>query len=424
MGENRVIRTQENEFDALLENYARLAVMKGVALQPGQELVVTSPVDCADFARRAVRIAYGCGAGHVTVIWSDDVVGRLEYEHMDVDYFRETPMWKREQLNSLAEAGAAFLFIEGADPEALRGIDPKKMATASAARNTQCAVFREGLDFGRNAWTIVGVPVPSWASKVFPTDAVDVACEMLWKAILSAARADGPDPLAAWDAHLASFDRHKQLLMDYSFDRLHYTSANGTDLTIGLCPGHIWEGGAAKTTKGNVFLPNIPTEEVFTSPDRMRVDGLVKSVLPLVHAGNIVDDFWIRFSEGRVVDYDAAKGKDVLRSIIENDENSCRLGECALVAKNTPIRQSGLLFFETLYDENASCHLALGMGFPECIEGGLDMDKETLMAHGVNQSATHVDFMIGADDLRIEGVTPEGRTVTVFEDGGWAPEFA
>ena len=422
MSAQHMTNTWEAPLDELVENYARLAVLKGVALQQGQELVVMSPVECADFARRVVRLAYEYGAGHVTMIWSDEVVSRQEYEHMDVDYFSETPSWKREQLNSLAEAGAAFLFVEGEDPEAFRGIDPKKMAAAVRARNTQCASYREGLDFGRNMWSIVGVPVSAWARKVFPNDTEEMALDKLWKAILSTARADGPDPMAAWDEHLVSFARHKQFLADCSFDRLHYTSSNGTDLTIGMCPGHIWEGGASKAADGRAFLPNIPTEEIYTSPDRMRVDGIVKSVLPLVHAGNIVDDFWMRFEAGRVVECEAARGEDVLRSIITNDENSCRLGECALVAKDTPIRQSGLLFYNTLYDENASCHLALGTGFPECIEGGFDMDKETLIAHGVNQSATHVDFMIGADDLRIEGITKDGRTIAVFEDGCWATD--
>ena len=408
----------------MIGNYAHLAVAKGVAIQPGQELVVTGSVDQADFVREAVRAGYEEGAGHVTVIWTDDSVARLEYENMPISYFEETPSWKREQLNSLAAAGTAFLFIEGGDPEAMMGIDPMKLATAATARNEQCRTFREGLDFGRNAWSIVGVPVAPWARKVFADCTPDEAVERLWRAILSVSRSDGPDPKAAWDAHNATFEFHKRKLNGCKFDRLHYTSQNGTDFTIGLNKGHIWKGGCSVTTSGTVFFPNIPTEEVYTAPDRQRCDGIVYSALPLVHAGNIVDDFWLRFEGGRVVDFGAATGCDVLKSIIETDENSCRLGECALISKDTPIRESGLLFYDTLYDENASCHLALGMGFPECVEGGLDMSKKELVEHGVNQSHTHVDFMIGSDDLTITGITEAGEEVKIFESGLWAEDFA
>ena len=198
---------------------------------------------------------------------------------------------------------------------------------------------------------------------------------------------------------------------------------NGTDLTVGLPKGHVWAGGAEQAGDGRMFFPNIPTEEVFTSPDRMRCDGIVYSAMPLVYSGQIVDGFWLRFEGGRVVDFGAKRGKDVLRSIIEADENSCRLGEVALISKNTPIRQGGMLFYSTLYDENASCHLALGLGFPECVEGGMEMSKDELVAHGVNQSHTHVDFMIGAEDLNIWGVTAEGEEVPVFENGQWAWEI-
>jgi aminopeptidase len=410
--------------EEMIVNYARLAVTKGVAVRPGQELVVTGSVEQAKFVREVVKAGYEEGAGHVTVIWADDAVARLEYENMPVKYFEETPNWKREQLNSLAASDAAFLFVEGGDPEALTGIDPMKLATAARARNEQCKTFREGLDFGRNAWSIIGVPVEPWARKVFPSLPTDEAVERLWRAILSAARSDGPDPNSAWDAHSASFEFRKRKLNSYKFDQLHYVSKNGTDFTLGLTVGHLWEGGCAVTTSGTTFLPNIPTEEVFTSPNRLRADGIVHSALPLVHAGNIVDDFWLRFEDGRVVDYGAAVGVEVLKSIVETDENSCRLGECALISKDTPIRESGLLFYDTLYDENASCHLALGTGFPECIQGGLDMNKDELIKRGVNQSHTHVDFMIGSDDLSVTGITEAGVEVKVFENGLWATEFA
>lgn len=405
-----------------LDLYADLLVKKGAAVQPGQELVVECPVERADFARRVVAAGYRAGAGHVTVIWDDDAISRLTYENVDVDWFRHTPSWKVEQLNSLAEAGATFLFLEGSDPSALKGIDPAKPAAASKARNTECKSFRDGMDFGRNVWCIAGVPVAAWAREVFPGTSDTEATYRLWNLILSVARADGDDPESAWETHNASFEKTKRFLNGHRFDALRYEASNGTNLVVGMNPGHVWDGGAARTQDGTTFFPNIPTEEVFTSPDRARAEGIVYSAMPLVHAGQIVRDFWLHFEGGRVVDFGAEQGAEVLRHIIETDENSCRLGECALISKNTPIRQSETLFFDTLYDENASCHLALGMGFPECLEGGVNLGKEGLLARGVNQSVAHVDFMIGTDDLNVWGVCEDGTEVPVFENGQWAWE--
>ena len=405
-----------------LDLYADLLVKKGAAVRPGQELVVECPVERADFARRVVEAGYRAGAGHVTVIWDDDAISRLTYENVDVDWFRHVPSWKVEQLNSLAEAGATFLFLEGSDPSALKGIDPAKPAAASKARNTECKSFRDGMDFGRNVWCIAGVPVTAWAREVFPGTSDAEATYRLWNLILSVARADGDDPESAWETHNASFEKTKRFLNGHRFDALRYEASNGTNLIVGLNPGHVWDGGAARTQDGTTFFPNIPTEEVFTSPDRARAEGIVYSAMPLVHAGQIVRDFWLRFEAGRVVDFGAEQGAEVLRHIIETDDNSCRLGECALISKNTPIRQSETLFFDTLYDENASCHLALGMGFPECLEGGVNLGKEELLARGVNQSVAHVDFMIGTDDLNVWGICEDGTEVPVFENGQWTWE--
>ena len=405
-----------------IDLYAELLVRKGVAIRPGQELVVQSPVECADFARRVVKCAYDARAGHVTVIWNDDKVTRMEYENVSLSYFEHTPSWKVEQLNSLAEKGACFLFLEGSDPSVLQGIDPAKPAAASRARSADCRAFRDGMDFGRNAWCIAGVPVESWAAMVFPDVPRREAVYRLWVAILQVARADGDDPQLAWETHNATFEKNKRLLNSGAYDALRYESSNGTSLLIGLNKGHIWDGGSAKTQSGTVYFPNIPTEEVFTSPDYRRADGVVHSVMPLVHQGQVIDDFWLRFEGGKVVDYGAEQGKEVLKSIIDTDEGAARLGECALISKNTPIRETGILFYDTLYDENASCHLALGMGFPECIEGGYDMTPEELLEHGVNRSHTHVDFMIGADDLNVWGVRTDGSEEAIFVDGQWAWE--
>ena len=405
-----------------LDRYATLLVRKGAAIKPGQELVLQAPVERADFVRRVVAAAYRAGAGHVTVLWGDDEVSRLTYENVDIDWFRTVPAWEREQLNSLAEAGAAFLFLDGSDPAALKGIDPAKPATRRKARNEQCKSFRDGMDFGRNVWCIAGVPVAAWARTVYPDLSEAEAVYRLWVAILSTSRADGDDPESAWETHNASFEKKKRFLNEHRFDALRYRSSNGTDLVVGLAKNHIWDGGAGRTQSGVVFFPNIPTEEVFTSPDRNRADGIVHSALPLAHGGQLIRDFWLRFEGGRVVEFGAAEGEDVLRQIIEADEHSASLGECALISKNTPIRQTETLFFNTLFDENASCHLALGMGFPECVKGGLDMNKDELLAAGINQSVVHVDFMIGTDDMDIWGVAEDGTETPVFVNGQWAWE--
>lgn len=405
-----------------IERYAKLVVRKGVNVMPGQEVVLMTPVECAPFARLLVSAAYEAGAGHVTVIWNDDAVTRLTYENVELAYFEQTPEWQRVQLDSLAEAGACFIFVEGADPEALKGIDTKKPAAASKAKNSQCTVYRRGLDFNVNPWCIAGAPVAAWARHVFPEVPDEVAVYRLWCAILSVARADGDDPESDWELHDATFEKNLRFLNDRHFDALQYRSANGTDFTVALTDRHIWAGGKCETPEGHPFFPNIPTEEVFTSPDRMRADGVVHSALPLIHHGNKVEDFWLKFESGMVVEYGARLGEDTLKSILETDEGARRLGEVALISKNTPIRESETLFFDTLYDENASCHLALGVGFPECYDGGYEMSAEELRERGVNTSATHVDFMIGTDDLTITGIQADGTEVPVFVNGQWSWE--
>ncbi|MDO4436553.1 MAG: aminopeptidase [Coriobacteriaceae bacterium] len=405
-----------------IERYADLIVRKGVNVTAGQEVVVQAPVEVAPFVRTLVARAYAAGAGHVTVIWNDEAITRLTYENVETSWFETVPSWQREQLDSLAQAGACFIFVEGADPEALKGIDPAKPAAAAKARNTQCKAYRHGMDFNINPWCIAGAPVVAWARQVYPGFADEVAVYKLWCAILSVARADGDDPEMAWELHNAAFEKNLRFLNDRHFDRLHYTSQNGTDLWVGLTDAHVWEGGATKTSDGNMFFPNIPTEEVFTSPHCDRVDGIVYSALPLVRHGNKIDRFWLRFENGKVVEYDAEVGRDTLKSILDTDEGARRLGEVALISKNTPIRETETLFYDTLYDENASCHLALGSGFPECYEGGYDMSQEELRSCGLNKSGTHVDFMIGADDLDIMGVTADGEEIPVFVNGQWTWE--
>lgn len=404
-----------------LERYAQLLVEEGVNLEQGQELVVQCPVEAAAFCRIVVQAAYDLGAGHVTVLWTDDRLARLEYDRVAEEWFRTVPAWKREQMDGLARQGAAFLLLDGTDPDAMDGVDSKKVATSRYARNTQCAVWRHAMDFSENAWCIGGVPTESWAKKVFPRKHRYDAMLSLWETILDVSRVSA-DPVSDWETHVAMITKNARILQDYHFDRLHYVSSCGTDLTIGLTDKHLWSGAATQTQAGRSFIPNIPTEEVFTTPDCRRAEGIVYSALPLNHGGALVRDFWFVFEDGVVTDFDAVQGDDVLESILETDVGARRLGECALISKNTPIRQSGLIFYNTLYDENASCHLALGMGFPDAYVGGETMDAEELERAGVNRSATHVDFMIGSDDLAITGITAAGEEVPIFVNGQWAWE--
>lgn len=411
--------TQE-ELDAKLQRYARLLVRKGCALREGQPLFVRASTDSKDFARLVAQEAYAAGCKRVTVLWSDEKIGRMTYDHCPVEEFETTPEWSALLHNSMAEQGASVLTLEGSDPEGFKGIDPAKVMANIIATHKACKPFYDHLDFGKTIWCIAGAATPAWAAKVFPDDAPDVALRRLWAAILHTARADGDDPEAAWDAHNASFNRRKEIMNGHRFDKLHYTNSLGTDLTVGMTKGHIWHGGADVTVDGRTFFPNMPTEEIYTSPDNRRVDGIIYSALPLINQGNIIDRFWIRFEKGEVVDYGAEVGYEFLKGIIETDEGSKRLGETALVPFSSPINQTGILFYSTLYDENAVCHVALGKGFPDCLEGGREMDDAQLREAGLNTSATHVDFMIGTDDLSIVGTTESGEEIEIFESGQWA----
>lgn len=406
-----------------LQNYARLLIRTGCALKEGQEVLLTAPVEAAAFARMVVEEAWAAGAGAVTVEWTDDVVSRLHYLHAPQSAFEAVPDWKALQRNGAAQRGAVILSLDGEDPDGMAGVDPSRFTAWSRAVHRDCKAFYDGMDLGRNVWCIAGAATPKWAKKVFPSLPEREAVEKLWQAILATARADGADPAGAWKDHSAAFQRRVKLLNARQFDSLRYTAANGTDFTVGLNRNHVWAGGGAETVDGTWFFPNMPTEEIFTTPHRDRAEGVVHSALPLNYNGGLIEDFWIKFEGGKAVDCGAAKGLDLLKSILAVDEGAAHLGEVALVPHASPIAQSGILFYSTLYDENAACHLALGKGFPECVEGGLEMDEEALKAHHVNLSATHVDFMIGTADLNITGILADGTEVPVFREGNWAGEF-
>ena len=403
-----------------LQKYAHLLVAGGCNLQPGQELYVSADVTQAPLVRLVVAEAYGMGASNVTTYYTDEQVSRINYLEKSLEQFADFPEWRAVLQNGVARRGAALLFISSEDPMGLAGVDPKKLSTFQVAATKACKEWRDGMDFGRNVWVIAGAASPAWASRVFPDLPEDEAMEKLWAAILHTARADGADPCADWLTHDESFVERAAWLNEQKFTALHYTNSLGTDLTIGLNADGIWAGGGETTVSGTRFFPNMPTEEIFTSPDYRRVDGVAVASMPLNHGGALVQDFRVEFQGGRVTGYHAKQGEDVLASIIDTDEGSHYLGECALVPYGNPIQQTGILFLNTLYDENAACHIALGRGFAECLAGGRDMSAEELKERGVNDSLTHVDFMIGTADLNIMGVRPDGTEVPVFINGVWA----
>lgn len=404
----------------MLEKYAELIVKQGVNLQPQQELVIESSWENAPLVRAVAKWAYQVGAKDVIVHYSDEVLTRLRYQHCSSEHLSHIPLYLQELRNQYALHHAAFLFIESEDPEALQNIDPMKIQTYQKAVKSACRPFYDGMDQALNRWCIVGAPSVGWANKVFPQMSDQEAVEALWKAIWKVTRCDQEDPIKAWEEHRQSFLRRVRILNEKKIRSLHYQNSLGTDLTIGMNKDYVFAGGGSYTTDGVYSFPNIPTEEIFTSPRFDQVEGIVYSAMPLHYQGHIIDEFWLRFHQGRIVDYGAKCGYDALKSIIETDEGSHYLGEVALVPYDSPIRQMNLLFYHTLFDENAACHLAIGKGFGECLQGGLQMDKQQLHQHGINDSLTHVDFMIGTKDLSICATLQDGETFWIFKEGNFA----
>ena len=353
--------------------------------------------------------------------WGDELLAHIRYAGGKKELFTEFPEWRRKFYTDYAEQGAAFVSIAARDPEIFKDIDPEKLKLSQQAAGAALLEYRARLMNNRNTWCVVSVPTRSWAQKVFPAVSADEAVAKLWQAIFKTVRIEaGADPVAAWRKHIAFLQKAAKFMNDNAFVSLHYTNDSGTDLTVELPEGHIWAGGAEDSELGVQFAANMPTEEVYTLPKREGVNGTVAASKPLNFNGNLIEGFKLTFQEGKVVDYSAEKGEEILKGLLETDEGARYLGEVALVPYDSPISQSGILFYNTLFDENASCHLALGKAYPTCIEGGESMDSVTLLQHGVNDSLLHEDFMIGTRDLDIVGTTKDGRQVQVFKDGNFA----
>lgn len=403
-----------------LKEYARLAVVTGLAVKPGQEVMISASVEVADFVHLVMEQAYKAGASDVVVEWMDSEAAKLRYQHSYMEKISQCPEWTSLMRNTMAQRGAAFLSIRSDDPRVLADVDPKKPAAAQKASRNACGPFVEAHRNGTMPWCIIGAASPKWAQAVFPDLPEQEALDRLWDAIFQTARVDSGDAVAAWEAHRQEFQKRIAWLNEQGFDALHYQNSLGTDLTVGLLPGGIWCGGGAATADGRWHFMNLPTEEVYTAPHRERTEGTVYSSMPLNFNGNLIDQFYLTFEKGRVVDFGAKQGEEVLRSILEMDEGAKYLGECALVPYDSPISNLRILFYNTLYDENASCHLAVGSGISEAIEGGMSKSREELLQVGINNSLTHVDFMFGTADLSITGIRPDGTRVPVFQNGNWA----
>jgi aminopeptidase len=408
------------DLERQIEKYADLIVKCGLNIEPGQEVFLMAGFDQLEFVRKVTHKCYLAGASRVINRWIDMPTERLAWLYQSEELLSEVVPWELELWRHRADKLPAVLWLDSDDPDGMQGIDQSKRSRAQQARYPHIKPFREACE-NRHQWCIAAVPGVQWAKKIFPGVDEKEAVDRLWRAILSCSRADGSDPEAAWAEHNRVVHEHCRKLNELNFKSLHYYSAaTGTDFTVGLMDRSIFCGGAEKDLSGRIFNPNIPSEEVFTTPCRGVAEGRLAATKPLSYQGVMIEDFVLHFAEGRVVKCEAAKGIEALQQMIAMDEGAPYLGEAALVGFDSPINRSGILFYNTLFDENAVCHFALGKGFNDCVRGFSEFTQQQLTAMGVNDSMIHVDFMIGSEDLEISGTTADGRTSEIFSKGVWA----
>ena len=402
-----------------LEKLAEVAVKVGLQLQRDQDLVVTAPIAALPLVRLIAKHAYMAGAGLVTTFYSDEETTLARYAHAPDGSFERASGWLYDGMAKAYAGGAARLAIAGDNPLLLAGQDPAKVARANKANSMAYKPALEKISNFDINWNIVSYPNPSWAKVVFPDLPEDEAVSKLADAIFAASRVDVADPIAAWADHNANLKKRSGWLNGERFAALHFTGP-GTDLTVGLADGHEWHGGASTAKNGITCNPNIPTEEVFTTPHALRVEGHVSSTKPLSHQGTLIDEIQVRFEGGRIVEARASRGEAVLNKVLDTDEGARRLGEVALVPHSSPISASGILFYNPLFDEIASCHIALGQCYSKCFLDGASLSQEQITAQGGNSSLIHIDWMIGSDKVDIDGIKPDGSRVPVMRKGEWA----
>lgn len=407
-------------FEEKLNQYAKLVVEVGINVQPNQIVVIRTPIEGADFARLMTKSAYEVGAKRVYVEFSDEEIGKMTYEYASEETLSDFPTWETAKYEGYVAQNAAFISISASNPDLLKDIPASKIAAVQKASGKGLVTFKKAVSNSEVCWCVVSIPTDSWSKKVFP-ECKDTkeAKEKLWEKIFLATRIGEGNPVEAWRLHTDYLADKCKVLNDKKIKTLHYT-APGTDLYVELPKAHKWEGGGEYSTKGTYFVANMPTEEVFTLPHKYGVNGTLKATKPLVYGGNLIDDFSFEFKDGKIVSFKAAVGEDILRELIGTDKGTAYLGEVAIVPHSSPISKTNTLFYNTLFDENASCHFAIGSCYPTNLEGGVTMSDEELEAEGGNVSIAHVDFMVGSSKLCIEATTEDGECFWVLRNGEWA----
>ena len=402
----------------VLREYAKLLVLCGINVQKGQEVMIYAGLDQPEFVQMVVEEAYKAKAKKVIVEWNYGPLTKLHVRYQSVKTMGTVEEWQKARQQHFCDVLPARLHLASADPDGMKGVNMAKVAKSRQMSYPIMKPYADQRD-NKEQWCIAAVPGVAWAKKMFPGLSKNQAVEKLWEAILSAARVT-EDPIAAWAEHNANLKARCDYLNSLNIQKLHYTADNGTDLTVGMIPESNWRGGGDENLQGIYFNPNMPTEECFISPKRGEAEGVVHSTLPLSYQGQLIENFWLRFENGKVVETGAEKGAELLQTMVSMDEGAAYLGECALVPQDSPICQSGLLFYNTLFDENASCHLAMGRGFADTIK---DFQNKTLAECrelGINDSMIHVDFMIGCDTMNIDATCADGKVVPIFRNGNWA----
>ena len=402
----------------VLREYARLIVRMGANVQKGQEVLIYAGLDQPEFVKLVVEEAYKAKAKEVTVHWSYQPLSKLHYRYQTVKTLGTVKEWELARQEHYCQAVPARIHLSSSDPDGMKGVNMAKVSKARQMSYPIIKPYSDRMD-GMQQWCIAAVPGAAWAKKVFPGLPKGKAIEKLWEAILATSRVEG-DAVAAWQAHNADLEQRCAYLNNLQIRSLHYVADNGTDLTVGMIPEAVFCGGGETAKTGIFFNPNIPTEECFISPMRGQAEGIVYSTKPLSYHGQLIENFWLRFEGGKAVEVGAEKGEELLKQMVSMDEGAAYLGECALVPQTSPINQTGLLFYNTLFDENAVCHLAMGAGFSDTIRDYHNKTLEECQALGVNDSMIHVDFMIGCDTMNIDATCADGRTVRIFENGNWA----